>query len=290
MQELLIENIRTDNGVQSRAKINEEYVAELADNLKAGAKLPPIDVFHDGSEYWASDGFHRIMAHVRCGKRTIKSTVHKGTHDDAVWASCSANQVHGLRRDNVDKNHAVRMALKIHPEQSDRAIAVHVGVSNTMVSSARKHVSTVDTSTPPAPRIGRDGKKYPPPPPPTTPKPPAPKSKDVSKDYEGHVIPDHLVSVFERELEINALLSTLSGVTATLNKAQVSGDVLFGDVNFQQALAALKTAYDTVKATAPYSVCPWCHGLTMDTCKGCGKRGFVGKYRWDNTVPAELRH
>ena len=39
MQELLIETIRTDDGVQSRAAINAEYVAELADMLKAGRKL-----------------------------------------------------------------------------------------------------------------------------------------------------------------------------------------------------------------------------------------------------------
>jgi hypothetical protein len=291
MQELLIESIRTDNGVQSRVKINEEYVAELAENIKAGATLPPVEVFHDGSEYWAADGFHRIMAHVRIGKRTIKANVHKGTHDDAVWASCGANYSHGLRRTTLDKQHAVAMALRLHPERSDRLLAEHVKVGHSMVSAARRQVSDSDNSNvrnQTESRVGRDGKKYPPPPP-CTPNQPTAKPKDPVKDYVGNVIPDGLHGLFEREHEVNAVLTSLSTITATLTKAKASADPLYGDVNFQQATAGLRTAYDSIKATAPYAVCPWCHGLTADTCKGCGKRGVLGKYRWEHTVPQEMK-
>jgi hypothetical protein len=76
MQELLIETIRTDGGVQSRERINEEYVAELAALIKAGKKLPPIEVYGDGDEVWAADGFHRILGHIEADKRTIRCNVH----------------------------------------------------------------------------------------------------------------------------------------------------------------------------------------------------------------------
>ena len=163
MQELLIEKIRTDGGVQSRERISDEYVMELAELIKAGKKLPPVDVYSDGTEIWAADGFHRIHAHLKANKRTVRCNVHKGTKADAMWASCAANQDHGLRRTNADKRHAVGMALKIHYGKSDRAIADHVGVSDTFVSGLRSHVPTVGTCE----RIGKDGKTYKVPPPPT---------------------------------------------------------------------------------------------------------------------------
>lgn len=162
MQELLIEKIRTDGGVQSRERISDEYVAELAELIKAGKKLPPIDVYSDGTEIWAADGFHRILAHIKADKRTVRCNVHKGTKADAMWASCAANQEHGLRRTNADKRHAVEMALKIHGGKSDRAIADHVGVSDPFVSGLRRQVLTVSTCE----RVGRDGKTYRVPPPP----------------------------------------------------------------------------------------------------------------------------
>jgi len=295
MQELLIESIRTDNGVQSRVKIDEAYVAELAEIVKAGGKLPPIDVYHDGTEYWAADGFHRIMAHVRVGKRNIKANIHKGTHDDSVWASCAANLTHGLRRTNEDKRHAVSMALSLHPDRSDRAIAEHVGVGADLVGSVRRQVSLNDNSNVRKPidsRVGRDGKKYHPPPPPapakSAPKLPPPAAFMV--DSVGKVIPDHLKELFLREREVTAVLSSISEIIGSLKRAQESADPLYGDVNFQGATAGLRNAYDAIKATTPYAVCPWCRGLTMDSCNGCGKRGVLGKYRWENTVPQELRN
>ena len=84
MKEILIESIRTDGGTQSRVEINEDYVASLAEQIEGGAILPPIEVFNDGADNWCADGFHRIMAHVRLDRRTIKANVNKGTKADAA--------------------------------------------------------------------------------------------------------------------------------------------------------------------------------------------------------------
>lgn len=332
MQELLIEKIRTDGGVQSRERISDEYVAELAELIKAGKKLPPVDVYSDGTEIWAADGFHRILAHIKADKRTVRCNVHKGTKTDAMWASCAANQEHGLRRTNADKRHAVEMALKINGGKSDRAIADHVGVSDPFVSGLRRQVLTVSTCE----RVGRDGKTYRVPPPPcgeravnsgqeaassvkksdphpnpsttlgagplpsqgegeirigkTPPPPPAMRPvKNDRIDEVGQVIPDHLERLFDRAGEVQALLSKISGIRGVLRVAQEEGDVLYGEVNWQSVEAALQTAYSDLKATIPHAVCPWCHGTLTDHCKGCGKRGVVGQFRWDTTVPREMK-
>lgn len=71
-----------------------------------------------------------------------------------------ANQSHGIRRTNTDKQRAVRAAL-LHPKcaaMSDNQLAEHVGVSVTFVGKCRHELeesgslSTVDS------RTGKDGR------------------------------------------------------------------------------------------------------------------------------------
>jgi hypothetical protein len=317
MQELLIETIRTDGGVQSRERINNEYVAELAELIKAGKKLPPIEVYSEGGEVWAADGFHRILAHQQAGKRTIRCNVHRGGQQDAAWASCAANQEHGLRRQKGDIEKAVKMAVALKPSLSQEAIAQHVGCSREYVN----RLCTVHNLKRPATVTGTDGKEYParkirppwevqpqgdtpriPPPPPSgnppppcgnpPPPPPVPaKAHEAAArlDEVGKPIPDHLLPLFDRASEVQALLGQLSSIKGVLKRAEASGDVLYGEVNFNSALAAIETLHMEIKSTKPYAVCPWCHGNLSDQCRGCGHRGVLGQFRWSNTVQRSLK-
>jgi hypothetical protein len=323
MQEILIESVRTDGGTQSREKINEEHVAELCEALKSGKRLPPITVYHDGTDHWCADGFHRVMAHSREGKRTIRCDVKKGTKNDAIWASVGANSDHGLKRTNADKQKAVRMALAQKPDASSRVIAEHVGVSHTFVDSARRQVATVATcpTENPNKRQGLDGKEYParriPPPPGNPPKPrippppmtprevetaaeiknawdkaeksTPPQPKTARLDGVKKPIPDHLLPLFDRGQEIQDILSDLSRIRGMLKRAEENGDPLFAEVNFNGVLAELQNVYAGIKSSAPYAVCPWCHGVITKGCRGCGGRGAIGEYRYNTTVPKELK-
>lgn len=302
-QELLLTQVRTDGGTQSREKINEEHVSELVEIMKTGKKLPPIDVYHDGTEHWVSDGFHRVMAHTREDKRTIRANVHKGTRQDAIKASIGSNTEHGLKRTNGDKRKAVEMALREFPELSDMAIAEMAVVTREYALRVRHEIapqpvirSQVET------RIGVDGKarRIPPPPPadwkppeqparrPTPPPPGKAPAKASQKDATGHDIPDFLQPLFDRGQEVQEILSDLSRIKGMLIRAQDGDDQLFREVNYQSVFAAIQTAYNEIKATRPYAVCPYCHGLTRESCRACGKRGVMGEYRY-NTVPKELR-
>ena len=136
---LLLASLRTDGGTQPRAALSPEVIGEYAEDLEAGALFPPVVVFHDGSEYWLADGFHRFYAHARTGRSEIEADVRQGTLEDARWYSFSVNQAHGLRRTNEDKRRAVKGALAAWPKRfglrqvNFSEIARHVGVSDEMV-------------------------------------------------------------------------------------------------------------------------------------------------------------
>ena len=150
---LALDSVRVDAGTQARAGLDEGAVAEYAEAIGRGVEFPPVVVFRDGSAHFLADGFHRLAAFRQAGRESIEAEVRDGTREDARWYAIGANAAHGLRRSNADKAKAVRMALRARPNLSDRAIADHVGVSNTFVGKCRSELenggllSTVDSRT-----------------------------------------------------------------------------------------------------------------------------------------------
>lgn len=316
-KQLLIESIRMDGETQSRERISDETVAEYAETMQAppangrsGQPWPPVSVFFDGTEYWMADGFHRLLAAKRIGRKHIAADVKQGSREDAAWAACAANVTHGLRRTNADKRKAVEIALKLHPEMSARAISDHCGVGNDLIPDVR-----LRCRIPTPERVqGKDGKMYrsprpraeqtiarslgPPPAPcvrarsvaapPSSPssEPPAPAEKTVAGpvDEIGRRIPEHLVEMWGRRQEVQDMLTALSRVRVAVRNAQDSQDPLFSEIPFSSALAHLDQAFDAVQVAKPYAVCAFCQG---HGCKACGQRGLLGKFRWDTTVPRE---
>ena len=157
MQELLVETIRIDGGTQSRESIDKQYVADLTEVIKGGTRLPPIEVYGDGTDVWCADGYHRLQAHLAAGKPTIRCNVHKGSRTDAIWASCAANKEHGLRRQRGDIEKAIKMAVELKPSLSQTAIALHIGCDQSWISK----VMTSHNLPRPEKVIGKDGKEYP---------------------------------------------------------------------------------------------------------------------------------
>ena len=134
-----LDAIRLDGGTQPRGGINDDYVTELVEALQAGVTLPPVDIMYDGQSYWLFDGFHRHAAHRQANYLVVPAIIHQGTQEEAQWRSYAANQTHGLRRSQADKERAIRAALK-HPSavgQADAAIARHLGVSDKTVTKYR---------------------------------------------------------------------------------------------------------------------------------------------------------
>lgn len=114
---LPVSQIRRDGGTQPRSRLNEEVVAEYAEDMQNGKVFPSPVVFYDGQDYWLADGFHRVKAAEQAGIESIAVDLRHGTRRDAVLFSVGANAAHGLRRTNADKRRAV-IRLLSDPEWS----------------------------------------------------------------------------------------------------------------------------------------------------------------------------
>ena len=182
------ESIQT-KGMQVRARLCEETVQEYVEAMAAGAKFPPVIVFHDGTNYWLADGFHRLEAWKRNGVENVKAEVKEGSRIDALKFAFSANNSHGLRMSNEDKRKVVlivyenRVALGLGDVPSANSVAEMCGVHH---SFAGKQLATVASWRDATERQGSDGRKrslpIPPPRPPVMPPPgarfPIPPSRD----------------------------------------------------------------------------------------------------------------
>ena len=154
--------IRIDGGTQSRTELNQDVVAEYAEAYRAGAQMPPVTVFFDGSLFWLADGFHRYFGAKAAGLAEIHEERQPGTQRDAVLFSLSANAKHGLRRSNADKRKAVQTLLD-DPEWatwSDSAVAKACGVSDKTVAAHRKSIFGNSEDAPATRTVTRNGSTY----------------------------------------------------------------------------------------------------------------------------------
>jgi hypothetical protein len=153
--------IRTDGGTQSRAILDTAKVQEYEQIIKddEGWPFPPLTVYHDGTEYWLADGFHRRAAAARNFLHHVPCEVRQGTRRDAVLFACGANATHGLPRNDADKRRAVETLLRDEEwsKWSDREIARRCAVSATFVGKLRAELQpTVHVDSRTYTRNGRE--------------------------------------------------------------------------------------------------------------------------------------
>jgi len=138
-EQLRIDLIRLDGGAQSRAKLDETLICEYAAEMLGGTEFAPVVVYHDGADYWLSDGFHRVRAALKAEAVEIAAEIRQGALRDAILHSVGANADHGLRRTNEDKRRAVAKLLGDEEWRawSNREIARRCCVSEFFVRSLR---------------------------------------------------------------------------------------------------------------------------------------------------------
>ena len=111
---LPVSAIKVDPACQAREALNAKTVGEYREiMMREGTNyFPPIVAFHDGPNYWLSDGFHRYAAAQKVGLHVLKAEISKGSRRDAILHAVGANATHGLRRTNADKRRAVSVLLE----------------------------------------------------------------------------------------------------------------------------------------------------------------------------------
>jgi len=142
-----LNELRLDGGTQPRTNMDQEVVAEYADYLMDGVKMPSLTVFHDGTYYWLADGFHRYFAHKKSDIKEAECDVRQGSLRDAILFSVGANDNHGLRRSNEDKRKAVVTLLDDieWSDWADREIARQCRVSVMTVGRIKKSLNIEKT-------------------------------------------------------------------------------------------------------------------------------------------------
>lgn len=163
---LSLVSIASDGATQPRAQISESVVSDYAEDMRNGAKFPPVVVFYDGTNYWLADGFHRCAAADAAGLESVLAEVRQGTQRQAILHSVGANGNHGFRRSNADKRRAVTTLLNDEEWSawSDTEIARRCGVTHPFVAGLRPKVSCnnskIDPTAPATRKVTRNGKTY----------------------------------------------------------------------------------------------------------------------------------
>lgn len=317
-RKVMIEHIEYDSENQARERLDNDTVAEYADAMERKEKLPPIVCYHDGSTYWLADGFHRYHAAKRRGEKDTEAQVIKGSRDDARWHAAGANTQHGLKRTTADKQKAVRLALALRPNLSDRKIAEHCGVSDKTVAALRAKASTAEIPQSTI-RTGADGRtintanigRRPDPREEATQSPAEPsdpwhdsdegdepaaapakrteapakrQADDAPRDQRGRAIPADIREDFaDCTEEVRGWLRDLDAIAKPL--LDETAPRRYPQAAWSEIAAAMNRIRSAVRYEAlPYAVCPYCSGMGCKVCKG---RGWIPRSTWQS-VPPEL--
>jgi hypothetical protein len=319
IKELKVDEVRTE-GMQTRASMSEDVIAEYTASMVSGAVFPEIECFFDGDKYWLADGFHRLEAAIRKGDKKIKAEIFKGSQLDALRYALKSNINHGLRRTNADKKRAVmvayenRIALGLGEVPSSRTIADVVGVHHTFSAN---QLATVATWRDAGERKGADGKTYslppprpkkvekqekndvlepetpvstqiPPPPPPKPPAPPAPPPRQIvthTKDSIGNIVPPNLLETWGRRDAVKEASVSVRAVRLAIKKAEDTQDPVWAGINFSNTIMHIDNVLAQVEGAIPYCVCLICQGIG---CRACSGVGIMTEFQYKN-LPREIK-
>lgn len=105
-------------------------------------------------------------------------------------------------------------------------------------------------------------------------------------DNDGHEIPKHAESYWNRRQEVQDVLTTLSRLRTDLEERMKAGDKMWlMDSVSQRMQSELKALYTTVKNFMPYAVCLKCQGhVASGSCDSCHDTGLISEAYFNNTA------
>lgn len=149
MSQLNLSSIRIDGDTQVRLSLDQLVVDQYAEHMLDGDKFPPVIVFHDGSDHWLADGFHRYFATKANAQENIEAELKTGTLQDAQLFAYSANSRRGLSMTDEDNRSIISKMLNnsVWGRWSNAEIARHVGVSKMTVGRVKNAMPADEKNT-----------------------------------------------------------------------------------------------------------------------------------------------
>src|SRR5262245_46011418 len=159
----IVATVALDNlekSAQTRAAIDSERVADLAEHIKEGKKLDPAKVIRCDDRLILSDGYHREEAYRLVGHKEMPCEITSGNEFDAIEAGIKANIEHrGKPPTRADVRNMIEMILTRWPETADNSIANLVGCDHKTVTNRRKEMVATGKIPVVEEKIGADGRK-----------------------------------------------------------------------------------------------------------------------------------
>ena len=292
---LLIIDIKLDSKTQQRP-VDDDVVKRYAALMKDGVEFPPVDLVQDGTTHYLTDGFHRVQAAIKLGKKYIEANVENGTHRDAIYKSFAANKENAFPRQPGTAKGIVEKILKDKEwsKMSQHEIARHVGCTQQFVSKTQAEFEKLsnnqllDRTALSGSKTGLERSK-------------TVKVKRGESEYEAKVperkvldatgkeVPEHLVKYFERANEYRQLVRQVHAVYKTVKDGKESGELFYKYINLSSLTAAFNTAKHNLRFAMPFAVCRYCGGDERNAeCRACDGAGFVNEGMYKNT-PRELK-
>lgn len=300
-QQIATTRIRLDGGTQLQHRGHDaEHIDSLIAAIENGDELPPIVVFHDGTDYWIADGFHRWQAHQKAAVEKIRCDIREGTLRDAqLYAWTGANRDHGRKLTIAERRERIENMLGDDEwcKLSNREIAKKCGSSRTFVGSIRAKLGVYpDTIT--QARTDTDGhvqvyktpRRTKPQKQPQTIPPPPPPAPMPEQDGHGRVIPKAIRSAFLSESlpsvagEIDTAKRNLQAIARMIEAIDQKDGVHVPMAEAGKMAISIRGMAETLGSIGndigdakPYAICPLCDGIGCDTCN---KSGFLTSTGW----------
>ena len=126
MPQLLIETLHVDPTIQIRRASHEPTIQRYMDSFE---NLPPIEVFDTPEGKLVADGFQRLAAARRLGKKRIAAQIHEGTREEAVEFAAIANTRSGVPLTLEERDDGIQQLKRMHPDWTPAQIAKAMSVS-----------------------------------------------------------------------------------------------------------------------------------------------------------------
>ncbi len=285
-QKILLSQIDLKNSPRVRAKDpDDDTVEQYAENYEKGVPMPPIVLFYDPDtkQFLLADGRHRYEAAEFNQQDKIEATIIEGGYADALKHALLANAEHGVPRSNADKRQCVKAALlQWGAGVTDMHIAGIAMVSDKTVASVREEMLEHKQLKPTKTRTRSDGQEI------TV----GSSGREEMVDSFGKAIPHKVQTYWDRRDEMQKLHDQAEWVHDALKDAHRIKDPMFAELNFTDLLASLEHIKSSIKSAIPFCVCTNCAGhpeTQKGGCRLCLDRGLIGKFRYDNLVPLEIK-